>query len=51
MATGFFVVKRFHYKKIVVHYKTVKNDLPETDIIMIGETVPVKGFKYENSCM
>ena len=41
---AFFVVKRFHYKKSVVHYISVKYDLPITDIIMIGETVHVKGF-------
>ena len=40
----FFVEKGFHCKKNVVHYKSVKKDLPVTDIIMIGETVPVKGF-------
>ena len=44
MAAGFFFEKEFHYKKSVVHYMSVKYDWDRSDIIMIGETVPVKGF-------
>ena len=44
MTAGFFVEKEFHYKKTVVHYKSVNYVLQQTDIIMIRGNVPVKGF-------